>query len=53
MTEKLSFYDVKTKKKFFTTNYRIVIKKGRKFAVAKSLTGNYECWRTVGKDFKK
>ena len=51
--EKLSFYDVKSKKKFQTTNYRIVVKKGRKFAVAKSPSGTHECWRIVGKDFGK
>jgi len=51
--EKLSFYDVKTKKKFYTTDYKIVVKKGRRFAVAKSPTGTHECWRTVSKDFQK
>ena len=34
--EKLSFYDVKTKKKFETDNYDVREKKGRFFAVAKS-----------------
>ena len=47
---KLSFYDVKTKKKFETDNYRVVEKKGRFFAVAKSPVGNHECWRVLSKD---
>jgi len=52
--EKLSFYDVKTKKKFETDDYKIVKKtakgKDRYFAVAKSLTGEHECWRVLSKD---
>jgi hypothetical protein len=47
---KVSFYDVKTKKKFETDEYRIVEKGGRCFAVAKSLAGPHECWRVVSKD---
>lgn len=47
---KLSFYDVKTKKKFETDNYRVVEKKGRFFAVAKSPAGSHECWRVLSKD---
>ena len=49
--EKISFYDVKTKKKFETDSYRIVDKGGRNFAVAKSLAGTHECWRVVSKEF--
>jgi len=49
--EKISFYDVKTKKKFETDNYRVVDKSGRKFAVTKSPAGSHECWRVVSKDF--
>ncbi len=49
MTE-LEFYDVKSKKKFKSSDYRIEEKKGRFFAVTKSLTGSYECWRVVSKD---
>ena len=49
--EKISFYDVKTKKKFETDSYKIVDKSGRKFAVCKSLAGSHECWRVVSKDF--
>ncbi|HLP79757.1 MAG TPA: hypothetical protein VK158_03935 [Acidobacteriota bacterium] len=49
--EKLSFYDVKSKKKFETAEYKIVNKEGRNFAVAKSQTGPHECWRVVSADF--
>lgn len=49
--EKISFYDVKTKKKFETDNYKIVDKGGRNFAVAKSPAGTHECWRVVSKEF--
>ncbi len=52
--EELSFYDVKLKKKFTTTDYKIVKKeaKGREryFAVAKSTAGDHECWRVLSKD---
>lgn len=51
MAEEVEFYDVKTKKKFKTTDYRIEEKKGRFFAVAKSPEGTHECWRVVSKDF--
>jgi len=53
--ENLSFYDVKSKKKFNTDDYKIVKKKAkgreRFFAVTKSLVGPHECWRVVSKDF--
>ncbi len=49
--EKISFYDVKTKKKFDAEDYKIVDKSGRKFAVTKSLAGSHECWRVVSKEF--
>ena len=49
--ERISFYDVKTKKKFETEDYRIVDKGGRKFAVSKSPAGPHECWRVVSKEF--
>ena len=51
MAEELSFYDVKTKKKFTTSDYRIEDKSGRKFAVTKSKEGTHECWIVVSKDF--
>ena len=46
----LEFFDVKSKKKFKTSEFRIEQKKGRFFAVTKSPTGSYECWRVVSKD---
>jgi len=46
----MDFYDVKTKKKFKTSDFKIVEKKGRFFAVAKSPAGTHECWRVVSKD---
>ncbi len=52
--EKLSFYDVKSKKKFLSDDYRIVKKtaKGRDryFAVTKSQAGPHECWRVLSKE---
>ena len=51
MAEELSFYDVKTKKKFTTSDFRIEDKSVRKFAVTKSQEGSHECWRVVSKDF--
>lgn len=51
MPEKLEFFDVKSKKKFKVDVYKIVNKKGRFFAVAKSQSGPHECWRVVSKDF--
>lgn len=47
---KMSFYDVKTKKKFDTDSYRVAEKSGRFFAVAKSPHGSHECWRVLSKD---
>ena len=49
--ERISFYDVKTKKKFETEDYKIVDRGGRKFAVSKSPAGPHECWRVVSKEF--
>ncbi len=48
--QELSFYDVKTKKQFKTTEYTVKEKAGRCFAVAKSPAGSHECWRVLGKD---
>lgn len=48
--QKLSFYDVKSKKKFETDDYKIVDKEGRFFAVTKSKSGPHECWRVISKD---
>lgn len=50
---KLSFYDVKTKAKFETDDYRVVEKGGRNFAVAKSKAGTHECWRVLSADQAK
>ncbi len=47
--EELSFYDVKTKDKFNTTEYKVQEKSGRYFAVAKSPKGTHECWRVLSK----
>jgi len=46
--EKLSFYDVKTKKKFNTDNWRVEVRGKRRFAVTKSPAGKHECWRVLG-----
>ena len=43
----MEFYDVKSKKKFKTEDFRIEERKGRFFAVTKSLAGKHECWRVV------
>ena len=48
--EKLSFYDVKSKKKFETDEYSVKEKGGRFFAVAKSQSGPHECWRVLSKE---
>ena len=47
--EKLSFYDVKTKQKFETDDYKVVERSGRSFAVTKAEAG-HECWRVLSKD---
>lgn len=48
--EELSFYDVKSKSKFTTSEYEVREKGGRFFAVAKSQSGTHECWRVLGKE---
>ncbi len=48
--DELSFYDVKSKKKFIATEYDVRQKAGRFFAVTKSKCGPHECWRVLGKD---
>jgi len=50
---KLSFYDVKSKKKFMADKYKVVNKKGRYFAVTPSKSGTHECWRIISKDAAK
>lgn len=44
----LKFYDVKAKKKFTTDKYRIITRKGRKFAVAKAPSG-VDAYRILGR----
>jgi len=46
--EELNFYDVKGKKKFKSSSYKVVTKKGRRFAVAKAPSG-VDAWRILGK----
>lgn len=46
----LEFYDVKSKKKFKATEFKVKEKKGRFFAVTKSPSGTHECWRVLSKD---
>jgi hypothetical protein len=46
----MEFFDVKTKNKFKSSDFRIEEKKGRFFAVAKSPNGPHECWRVLSKD---
>lgn len=49
MGEILKFYDVRTKKAFKSGTYKVVKKKGRKFAVAVNPKSKGECWRIMGK----
>ena len=46
--ETLQFYDVKGKRKFKTDKYKIVTKKGRKYAIANAPSG-IKAWRILGK----
>jgi len=48
--EEMEFFDVKTKTKFKSSEFRVEERKGRFFAVAKSPTGTHECWRVLSKD---
>ena len=47
----LSFYDVKTKSKFTTSDFEVRKKGERYFAVCKSPTkgATHECWRILSK----
>ncbi len=47
--QELSFYDVKSKSKFNSSQYDIREKSGRFFAVTKSPNGPHECWRVISK----
>lgn len=57
MKEPLEFYDVKTRSKFTSSEWRIEEKQGKNrlqyFAVAKSPNGTHEAWRIVSADFAK
>ena len=46
----IEFYDVAQKKKFKTDKFKVVQKKGRSFAVARSPTGRYDCWKVLSKE---
>lgn len=48
--EELSFYDVKSKSKFKSSEYQVKEKAGRFFAVTKAKSGPHECWRVLSKD---
>ncbi len=50
MPDELSFYDVKTKAKFNSSDYVVKERSGRFFAVTKSPEGTHECWRVLSKD---
>ena len=50
MAEELEFYDVKSRQKFKATEYRVEERKGRFFAVTKSPSGDFECWKILGKE---
>lgn len=47
-TDKYSFYDVKTKKKFVPDEYTVKVRNNRRFAVAKNPKSGVECWRVLG-----
>ena len=40
---------LKEKTRFKTEDFRIEERKGRKFAVAQSPNGDYECWKVLSK----
>lgn len=48
MATQLKFYDLRARKSFLTSSYKIVNKGGRKFAVAKAPSG-VASWRIIGK----
>lgn len=47
-TDKYSFYDVKSKKKFVPEEYEVKVRSNRRFAVAKNPATGVECWRILG-----
>ena len=46
--ERLSFHDVKTKKKFVPKEYVVKIRNNRRFAVAENPKSGVTCWRVLG-----
>jgi|TARA_B100001750_G_C15478242_1_gene583848 hypothetical protein len=48
MDKELNFYDVKGRQKFNSSKYSIVVKSGRRFAVAKAPSG-IDAYRILGK----
>ena len=48
MDKELNLYDVKGRKKFNSSKYSIVVKSGRRFAVAKAPSG-IDAYRILGK----
>lgn len=46
----VEFYDVKSKAKFKSSDVEVREKKGRFFAVTKSPSGDYECWKVLSKE---
>jgi len=48
----LTFFDLKTKKKFTTDKFKLVTKSGRNFAVATAPSG-VQSYRIVSRDFMK
>jgi len=47
-SSELNFYDVKGRQKFNSSKYSIIVKSGRKFAVAKAPSG-IDAYRIIGK----
>ncbi|MBN1274521.1 MAG: restriction endonuclease [Candidatus Aminicenantes bacterium] len=47
----LQFFDVRSRRKFASNKFDIREKSGRFFAVARSLSGENECWKVLSKDF--
>ncbi len=45
--QELTFYDVKSKKKFKSSQYDVRQKSNRFFAVTQSPSGDYECWKII------
>lgn len=49
--EPLKFFDLKARRSFTTSNYKVVVKSGRRFAVA-TTPGGRQSFRIVGKGVK-